>query len=308
MVEVGSEGAFGVNSIGLGRSVFPLSFSVREAGGSWLVNTAPVQTRELVDVLTRSANDAIVVVDLATVSFLDEEYQQWPPSRIAAAQGVDCAAHPLGAWAAGTIGLGTELLVLDRRSLPRFLADWSPYELSLVDLPTGAEAGAEAGARAGAAAAGVEPDAARLDELALVVGTAVYPEPLLPRLPGSRLYYSGHDDCYAAIESLDPALPAAVLGRMLALLAGPALTGPDQAAPARVPEPDRALPEQLIRESPHWVGVLGPVTGTTVTVDLSARPHPWRLDHHLPTRVDRVASLDLVGGGWRLAPAGAPRA
>ncbi|MBO0657058.1 hypothetical protein J1792_31280 [Streptomyces triculaminicus] len=285
MIKVERHGAFNVNSVGLERLPFPLSFSVREADGSWMISAAAAQAGELIDVLTRTASDTVVVVNLATNSFLDEEYQQWRPSLIAAEQGVDCTVHPVGTWASDSIDLGEEFLVMHRDSLSRFLSsNWSPYELSLVDVPTGAT-----------------PE--QLDELALVIGTAAVDEPVLPRLDGSRFWFSGHDDCYLAVESTDPAIPSSVLGRLLALLAGSALTGDGGASSVRVPEPDGALSEQLIAESPHWIGVVGTASETTVTVELSAQSQRWHLGQQLPERADYRAMLDLAHGVWHLAPA-----
>ncbi|WP_405364712.1 hypothetical protein [Kitasatospora sp. NBC_00039] len=285
MIEVERHGAFNANCVGLERLPFPLSFSVREADGSWMINAAAARAGELIDVLTRTANHTVVVVNLATTSFLHEDHQQWRPSLIAAEQGVDCTVHPVGAWASGSIELGEEFLVMHRDSLPRFLSnDWWPYELLLVDVPAGAT-----------------PD--QLDELALAIGTATGDEPVLPRLDGSRFWFSGHDDCYLAIESTDPAVPASVLGRLLALLAGSALVGADGVSSVRVPEPHGSLPEQLIGESPHWIGVVGTASGTVVTVKLSALSRRWRLGQELPERADQVATLDLERGVWHLAPA-----
>ncbi|MFJ7209407.1 hypothetical protein ACIQWR_38470 [Streptomyces sp. NPDC098789] len=80
--------------------------------------------------------------------------------------GVPCAVPSLGSWASGTYALGEELLVMDRDLLHR-LPDgtWSPYELTLIDVP-----------------ADVAP--AQLDALALVLGTtgttARFPAPCAP--------------------------------------------------------------------------------------------------------------------------------
>ncbi|WP_331768116.1 hypothetical protein [Embleya sp. NBC_00896] len=281
MIEVERHGAFSVNGVGLQSLSFPLSLSVREADGSWMVDAAAAQVGELVDVLVRKAHDTVVVVDLATNSFLHEDFRQRRPSLIAAEQGVDCTVHRLGKWASGTCGLGEELLVLRRECLPRLLdGSWSPYELSLVDVPT-------------------VPTPAQLDEIALVVGTAAGGEPVLPGLEGSRLWFSGHDDCHVAIESTDPALPASILGRLLALLVGSALTDVGGVSSVRVPEPDGAAMEHLIGESPHWIGVVGTVSGAMVTVELSALSQRWRLGQKPPERVDHVAGFDPVHGVWR---------
>jgi hypothetical protein len=238
----------------------------------------------LIDVLSGSANDTVLVVDLATNSFLHEDFQQWQPSVIAAEQGVDCTVHPVRAWASATPGLGEEILVMHRDSLPRFLdGSWSPYELSVVDVPT-------------------VPTPAQIDEIALVIGTAALDEPVLPHIKGSRFWYSGHDDCYLAVESTDPTMPASVLGRLLALLAGSALISAGATSSVVIPEPDIATMGQLICESPHWIGVVAATSGILATIHLSALPQRWRLGQKPPEHVDYTATLDLVRGTWQVAP------
>jgi hypothetical protein len=278
VVEVGRHGAFSVNSIGLDGTPFPLSFSVREADGFWMAHAAAARTAELTDVLMRAANHTIVVVDLATNSFTDEDYVQWRPSRIAAEQRVSYQSRLLGALASGVIGLSGEALAMRRDDLPRFLAGWSPYELTLVDLPG-------------------RPSPERIDEIALAIGTAAHGEPALPGLAGSRLRYSGHDDCYLTVESADRTVPVLLLSRLLALLAGSALAG---ASPVEVPEPASVTVTSLIEDNPHWIGVPGAVSENTVTVSLSAAGAPWRPGQRLPERVDRLAIYDVWQGSWRL--------
>ncbi|MDB1088830.1 hypothetical protein PJ985_14775 [Streptomyces sp. ACA25] len=283
MIEVGNDGAFRTNSVGTDRSPFPLSFTACETDGWWQISASAAQADELTDVLSRSANDTVLLVDLATVSFLHEDLQQWRPSLIAAEQGVDFTAHPLGAWASGTPGLGDEILVMHRNSLPRFLdGSWSPYELTLVDVPA-------------------VPGPARLDEIALIMGTAATDEPVLPRLKGSGLWYSGHDDCYLAVETADPTVPASILNRLLALLAGSALAGARATSSVVIPEPDVTTTGRLIGESPHWIGVVAAASETSVTIELSALPQPWQLGEQPPEHVDCTATLDLTRGAWRVA-------
>lgn len=278
MIEVGPHGGFSVNGLGLARAPFPLSFSVRQVEGSWLVDATAAQANELADVLAHAAQGSVVIVDLATNSFLDEDDRFWPASRIAAGQGVDFQAHSLDMLASDVIGLSEETLVLRRQDLGRFLAGWSPYELTLVDVPG-------------------TPTPERLDEIALVLGTATHNEPVLPDLAGSRLWFSGHDDCYVAIESTDPAMPATVLGRLLTLLIGSALA---DAGPVEVREPDNAIVAGLIAESPHWIGKLGAVAGSTVSVDLSATTEPWRLSQPSPDQIDHTAVYDAKHRAWEL--------
>ncbi|MEW1635347.1 hypothetical protein AB0469_14855 [Streptomyces sp. NPDC093801] len=285
MIEVGQQGAFSVNSVGIERQPFPLSFSVHEAEGLWRVSAGAAQAGELVDLLVAVANDAVALVSLETNSFLDEDWYSLRPGLIAAELGVPCTVHSLGSWASGTNGLSEEFLVMDRDLLPRLLdGTWSPYELTLIDLP-----------------ADVTPE--QLDELALVLGTTGVDEPLLNRLEDSRVWFSGHDDCYVLLETRDPSLPAAVLARLLSLLAGSALAELTEESISRVPEPGPWLPERLIATAPHWIGALGNVTEDLVTIGLAALPGPWRLGISFPQQADLTATLDVRHGTWRITPA-----
>ncbi|MFE7385548.1 hypothetical protein ACFU9F_34905 [Streptomyces zhihengii] len=269
-----------------------MSFSVREGEGLWQVRAAAAQAGELADLLVAAgANDAVAVVSLETNSCLDEEWRPLRPSLVAAALGVPCTVHPIGSWASGTIGLSDEILVMERGLLPRlFDGSWSPYELALVDV-----------------APDVTPD--QLDELALAIGTAGAGEPLLGRLGDCRIWFSGHDDCYVSLETRDPALPATLLARLPALLAGRALAeitgrvGLAEAEAPPVPEPGAWLPERLMAMAPHWIGALADVTEELVVIGLAALPEPWRLGVPFPARADLVAALDVRRGNWRLTAA-----
>jgi hypothetical protein len=93
-------------------------------------------------------------------------------------------------------------------------------------------------------------------------------------------------------------VPAALLSRLLALLAGSALAG---ASPVEVPEPATVMAASLIEDHPHWTGRLGTASGDTVTMSLSMVAAPWRLSHPLPERTDRTVTYDVRQGLWRLA-------
>ncbi|MGW2028151.1 hypothetical protein [Streptomyces decoyicus] len=267
------------------RWPFPLSFSVRGAEGLWRVSAGAPRAGELIDLLAAVANDAVAVVSLETNSYLDEEWRPLRPSLIAAELSVPCMVHSLGAWTSGTNGLAEELLVMDRCLLPRlFDGTWSPYELALIDVPA-------------------DVTAEQLDEFVLVLGTTGIDEPLLSRLGDSRVWFSGHDDCYVMLETRDPALPAAVLARLLTLLAGSALAELIEEPFSRIPEPGPWLPEQLIATAPHWIGALGNVTEDLVAIGLAALPGPWQLDVSFPRQADLTATLDVRHGTWRVTPA-----
>ncbi|MET9418512.1 hypothetical protein ABZY03_30845 [Streptomyces klenkii] len=266
------------------RRPFPLSLSVREAEGVWRVAAGAAQAGELADLLVAAAGDAVAVVSLETNSYLDEDWQSLRPSLIAAELGVPCTVYPLGSWTFGTHGLAEELLIVDRALLPRLLdGTWSPYELTLIDVPADAT-----------------PE--QLDELALVLGTTDIDEPVLSRLEDSRVWFSGHDDCYVFLETRDPAVPAAVLARLLTLLAGSALAELTERSSVRVPEPGPWLPERLIATAPHWIGALREVTEDLVTIELAALPDPWHLGVSFPQQADLAVTLDVRLGTWRITP------
>ncbi|MFB6618761.1 hypothetical protein ACFCV9_31830 [Streptomyces sp. NPDC056367] len=287
MIEVGREGAFSVNCVGVERRPFPLSFSVRQEEGTYVVAAGAAQAGELADLLAAAASGPVAVVSLETNSYLDADWHPLRPSLIAAELGVPCTVRPLGPWASGTHGLAEEILVMERSRLPRLLdGTWSPYELTLIDLPTD-----------------VSPE--QLDAFALVLGTAGVDEPLLGRLGDScRLLFSGHDDCYVLLETRDSALPGAVLARLLTLLAGSAVAALTDGPSSYVPEPGPWLPERLMATAPHWIGALETATEELVTIRLTALPAPWRLDVPIPQRSDLTVELDVRLGSWRTIPTG----
>jgi hypothetical protein len=139
-----------------------------------MVHATAAQAGELADVLVRASGDTIVVADLGTNSFLDEDDAPWPPSRIAAEQGVSCQVHPLGALASGVIGLSDEAIAIRCGDLPRFLDSWSPYDLTLADMPG-------------------SPDPARTDEIALAITGK---PPSTPWTLASSLARPGRSGCY----------------------------------------------------------------------------------------------------------------
>jgi hypothetical protein len=280
VVEVTRHGAFSVNAVGLCREPFPLTFSVSESAGCWVVSAAAAQASELADIFAQAAKDTILVMNIETPTFVDEQHVQWSPARIAAAQGVNYSAHALDSLATGVAGLSREALVMPRTDLRGFLAGWSLYELTLIGVPA-------------------RPNAERLDGIALAIATSGPDEPVLPNLPGCCLWYSGHDDCYIWVESVDPGVPPAILGRLLSLLAGSALAGDE---PVEVADPDRDFADALIGTSQHWIGTLDAASATSVTVGLSSSNVPWRFGQPMPAHADRLATYDVVEATWSLTP------
>ncbi|GAA2849691.1 hypothetical protein Acy02nite_00290 [Actinoplanes cyaneus] len=298
-----------VNRVDLHYPPFPLEFGVQQVKGCWTVQARRVAAAEIADLVARAARQTIVVLDIATTSFLDDDYQQWAPSRIAAHQGVDCAVHDFGALATGVLGLSQEALVIQSDDLPRFLDGWYPYELTLVGLAE-------------------PPSSPELDEIGLAVGTADFTRPLLPTLPGCHLFSSGHDDTHLWMESADPGVAAAVLGRQLALqglaaLVEVAMPGPPPASTAEegtaeegtaeaitrmeledklrttVADPPGDLVAALLDRSSGWAGQFITASAELVTIGLTALPARRRLGDPLPGGTDLVAIYDVAAASWQ---------
>ncbi|GIF70827.1 hypothetical protein Asi02nite_03450 [Asanoa siamensis] len=290
MVNVTGDGAFSVNGVGVDSAPFPLAFSLDEVAGCWLVSATAAQASELADLLAAAAGLSVAVVNLATNSYVDEDFAPWPSARIAAAQGVRAEVHDFGALSDG-VNVGSQGLVLRATDLPAFLDGWSPYELAFAGLSHA-------------------PSAGDLDALALTVGTTAGGDSIVANVPGATLWYSGHDDCYVWMETVDRSWAIQLLARLLALHAGSALV---DGVPVEIVEPREEVVERLLAQSPHWVGVVADSTPGTLAIELSATAGRWRLGDALPEEVDRTATYDIADGDWRLSrlplpPSGGGRA
>ncbi|GAA2714306.1 hypothetical protein [Actinoplanes palleronii] len=272
-VEVQIHVAFATNCVGSPGNPFPLSFSVRESAGCFSVQATAARASELADLLIPAGVDTVLVADLHTNSWLTNDIKPWTPAGIAAIRATPCTVHDFSGLA--TMGLSAEGLVMTPASLLQLLdGGWTPYQTTVVGMPG-------------------SPSADRLDEIGLALGTARHDRPILPTLPGCTLHYTGHDDCYVTVESTDPAVAPAVLGRLLALLVGSPLT---EEEPVVVQHPPDVMIAALLAESPDWIGHLA----GDHTVHLAVTTGPWRLADPIPDRVDRVAVYSPTDGTWHL--------
>jgi hypothetical protein len=268
--------AFRVNAIGPHHAPFPLSISVAGSEGVWTVQATATRIADVVDVLDTGAGRSVAVLNLDQSSWLDDDYIPWSPRRIAKAQGVEATAHDVG-WANAATDVEEDLLVLAWRDLPRFLGGWSVHNIDVLDLP------------------GPEED---IDSLVLAVNTAETRSRLLPGLPGSRLYYSGHDDCYLYAETTDPSVPARLLSRLLTLFAGSELID-DGTDTVDVAEPGPDLSTSLLARCDHWVGTITPEsTKDLVTVGLIETTRPWRLADANPATATYHVVYDRRRDTW----------
>jgi hypothetical protein len=287
VVRVDRFAAFSVNGVGLQRAPFPLSISVAQAEGTWAVRATASRVYDLLDILAPGTDHHAVVLNVGQNSWLNDDYTVWPLARIAQQQGIVFTAHDIR-WAATPGSASDDLLVMAWSDLQRFLDGWNLYEVTIIDVAS-------------------PPGDHELDELALTINTHDHAAPLLPRLPGSRVYFNGHDDCYVYVESVDPVLPGRILARLLTLSAGSALLD-DAADTVVVPEPDVSLAAALLDRHPHWAAtVLETQPGRTVTMGITAIGRAWRLSDPAPAGTPLVITLDLGTGHWAFPSTILPR-
>src|SRR5215469_15473696 len=265
---------FAVNVIGFGRQPYPLSLRAVAAGDGWVVNATAARACDLVDVLGVNAGKTALILNVDQTTWLDDNHRPWPLRRIAAHQHVPAAVTDIR-WASRNPAFDNDLLVISWSDLPRLLEGWSPNNIDVLDQPG-------------------PPDAT--DDLVLTVNTSRGDDDLIARLPGSTVYYSGHDDCYAHIQTTDPALPSRLFTRLLALLAGSALLG-DQTESVVVPHPDQRVAFDLLRRASHWTGTLvDSRPGGSITIGLTPRDRGWRLGDPNPTDPSDLITLDPRNG------------
>lgn len=279
-ISVGEHNAFGVNTLGIPGTPFPLSISVVGSEHLWTVHGTAARAHDLIDVLAVNAHDRVAVLNVGQNSWLDDDHAPWPLSHIARQQDITFTAHDIR-WAASPRFSPDDLLFTSWYDLHRLLDGWSTYDIEVFDLPGPV-------------------DGPGADELALIVNLHDNAVALLPRLPGSRVYYSGHDDCHLSVETTDPTLPTRLFARLLALFAGSYLLEDDTEA-ITVPEPAVSLVETLVRQNSHWVGtVLSAEPGRAVTLGLVPGTASGKLGDPIPRRAPHSIALDRETGAWKL--------
>ncbi|MCI4066924.1 hypothetical protein MRQ36_31930 [Micromonospora sp. R77] len=283
-VRIDRSAAFHVNALGVRCDPFPLTFSLTTAGELRTIAATAAGATELSDVLAALGQAYAVVLNVGTNSFLDDDLQQWPLSRIAREQGVDAVAYDIR-WAASRYW-SDDLLVLPWAELDRLLAGWSSYDIEILDAPGPLSPGTA-------------------DEVALAVNSQDLTTAMVPAVPGATLYYSGHDDCYVHLETTDPTAPLRVLTRLLALKAGAVLLAEDEhVGTVTVVEPPADLVTGLLARSDHWLGSVARTSPTGVTVSLAVRDRSWRLGDPVPELLPYRLTLDVPRGTWVAAESG----
>lgn len=268
--------AFHVNRVGLTQAAFPLSISVDETDGIWTVSGTAARICHLVDVLATGAHETAAVLNIGQTSWLDENYQSIRPRDIAQHQGIEVTAKAV-TWSAPSESVPNDLLMVNWADLDRFLQGWSPDNIDIVDVerPLSDE---------------------EADNLALATNTLDKDTRLLSQIRGSRLFYSGHDDCYFYVETVDASLPARIFTRLLALFAGSALVD-DTIEAVEVREPDLSIAENLLSGSSQWVGTVLP-SPSRCTASMGFTARSWRLGQPLPTDGPYKVTFDCESSAW----------
>lgn len=280
LISVDRSNAFRVNQIGLAGASFPLSIEVSNTDGITVAAGTAIRAADLVELLADNAGQFAAILNLGQASWLGPGLMPVPAGEIAVRQQVPAGTHDITwAWPAGAGR--NDLLTIRWADLGRFFTGWSLYDVDIIDL--------------GNDLTGFEPD-----ELALSVGTRGRDLPLLHQIPGASVFYAGHDDCYFHIESTDPGLPARLLARLLALIAGSTLLG-ETTGSVTIPEPEPSMTAGLLQVSPCWTGTLtGRQHAEPVTIRLAAAP--WRPTATVPASTAASITFDPRSGRWTTLP------
>jgi hypothetical protein len=182
--------AFTVNS--LAGSFFPLSAKVSQSGPVASLFVCAQCVVDLCDLIVQHAQENLVLFAVGQASQFDERTQE----ELSIAQLAAQAALPFTA-------IDTATILLKKVNLYPLLSTIAHYNLCLFDLADG------------------------WDEAQVIGQVLAYrehdwrgAEPLLPKMPGSRLYLTSHDDCYLTVESYSPLVSRAILIRTLQIFAG----------------------------------------------------------------------------------------
>jgi hypothetical protein len=240
-IRVDARNAFRTNRLGLDGTGFPLTINVSASQDIHIVNGTAARTCDLIDVLSSAAQNTAVVLNVDQYSRLDPHDDPLRSHEIARQQGVQSTAHDI-TWTQAHGSAPSDLLTMSWSDLHRFFdGSWSHYGADIMD------------------AEGPLPDDVA-DEVALAFHLQSQDSCLPHEFPQSRVFYSGHDDCYLHVQSIDPTMPARILTRLIALFGGSALLD-DNTESVTVAEPQLSTAENMLRESEHWVGTIPPPTG-----------------------------------------------
>ncbi|SNR96920.1 hypothetical protein SAMN05216276_100240 [Streptosporangium subroseum] len=276
-VRVDGWNAFGTNRLGLDGPGFPLTINVSASHGVHIVNGTAARTCDLIDVLTPTTQSTAVVLNIDQYSWLDPDGDPLRPREIARQQGIQATAQDI-TWAQAHGSAPSDLLTMDWSDLNRFFdGSWSHYGADVLDVE-----------------GPLSDDVA--DEVALASRLWSQGSCLLREFPRSRVFYSGHDDCYLHVESVDPTMPTRIFTRLIALFGGSALLDDDTES-VMVAEPQFSIAENMLRESTYWVGtILDRDPWRRMTMGFT--PTRWRLGSPLSEDISLQLAFDLKSRTW----------
>ena len=276
-IRVDAWNAFGTNRLGLDGTGFPLTINVTASQGIHIVNGTAARACDLIDVLSSAAQNTAVILNIDHYSRLDPHDDPLRSREIARQQGVQSTAHDI-TWTQSHGSAPSDLLTMSWNDLHRFFdGNWSHYGADIMD------------------ANGPLPDD-MADEFALAFHLQSQDSCLLREFPQSRVFYSGHDDCYLHVQSIDPTMPARILTRLIALFGGSALLD-ENTESVMVAEPQLSTAENMLRESEHWVGTIL-TSDPCQQVTMGFTPTRWRLGAPLSDDFSLHLTFDLKSKTW----------
>jgi hypothetical protein len=141
----------------------------------------------------------------------------------------------------------------------------------------------------------VEWDQVRVNEAVLALSTSGA-ETIVGDLDRSSTRFSGHDDCYAWIETRSAELADAVASRTIAIFMGTMLS--NVGITPEVVEPDAGLLRHLFTKSSDWTAHPSDAAVSAAGVDLPLAAVPWRLGEPPTGQVDGMLSYRPNSGQW----------
>lgn len=268
--------AFTTNTVGLEGLPFPLSISRDETAWGTTLHLTALRLTDIADLLALRLRPHVLVTNAGHYVFESPgSYVMVSLSEVARRSDVDRVEFDVG-W---SLPQRAESAMEAIEVAPPAIGDLAEnyfHDIELIDSEVA-----------------WDPD--RVDEVVLALRTAGA-ETILGDLDLSSTRFSGHDDCYAWMETRTPELTDAVASRTIAIFVGTLLSNAGMTP--EVVEPDANVLRHLFTKSSDWTAHPSDVALSSDAVELSLAAVPWRLGEFPTGQVDGMLSYRLESGQW----------
>lgn len=269
--------AFTTNTVGLEGLPFPLSISRSETLWGTTLHLTALRLADIADLFASRLAPHVLVSNAGHYVFESPgSYDIVSLSEVARRLGIDRVEFDIGWSLHQRAESAMEAIEVLPSAIGELAEAYHFYDIELID-------------------SDIAWDQGRVDEVVLALGTSGA-ETVVGDLDRSSTRFSGHDDCYAWIETRSAELADAVTSRTIAIFVGTMLS--NAGMPPEVVEPDTNVLRHLLARSSDWTGHPSDAAVSSDAVDMSLAAAPWRLGE-LPTgQVDGVLSYRLASGQW----------